>query len=120
MAALKNWKRPSMNELPAPTEPYIHADRRRQQRYNTIFIVGVAFLGFTIAFAKVTESIKFYGMPAFAKKTGYVSKYETKTENDEDGFKQGELHCKLSIQGVLDLRHASILYASFQFYITGY
>ena len=95
MAALKNWKRPTMNELPAPTEPFIHADRRRQQRYNTVFIVGAAFLGFTIAFAKVTESIKFYGMPAFAKKTGYVSKYETKKDDDEDDVViQGKMHCK--------------------------
>jgi hypothetical protein len=23
MAALKNWKRPSMDELPAPTVPYV-------------------------------------------------------------------------------------------------
>ena len=40
-------------------------------------MVGVAFLGVTIAFAKVTGTIKFYSTPSFAKKTGYVSKYES-------------------------------------------
>ena len=66
MASLKNWKRPSMDELPAPTEPYIHADRKRQRHYNTVLFVGAAFLGFTIAFAKVSGIVQFYGTPSFA------------------------------------------------------
>ena len=37
----------------------------------------MAFLGFTISFAKVSGIIRFYGTPDFAKKTGYVSKYES-------------------------------------------
>jgi hypothetical protein len=45
-----------------------------------ILLAGVAFLGFTISFAKVSGIIKFYGTPDFAKKTGYVSKYESEDE----------------------------------------
>ncbi len=37
----------------------------------------MAFLGVTIAFAKVSGIIKFYATPPFAKTLNYVSKYES-------------------------------------------
>ena len=40
-------------------------------------LAGVAFLGATIAFVKVSGVIQFYSTPSFAKNLGYVSKYES-------------------------------------------
>ena len=46
----------------------------------------MAFLGATIAFAKVSGTIKFYSTPEFAKTINYVSKYESEAEGGgEDG-----------------------------------
>ena len=35
MAALKNWKRPSMDELPAPTIPYVQVINKEKLNVST-------------------------------------------------------------------------------------
>ena len=94
MASLKNWKRPSMDELPAPTEPYIHADRKRQRHYNTVLFVGAAFLGFTIAFAKVSGIVQFYGTPSFA--------YDNLPKNATKDGSKGSVVCYCKLNNSLD------------------
>ena len=61
--AVRNWKRPSMDEYMAPTELYSHANAKRQSRYNMMLVTGTAFLGFTIAFGTVMDLIEMRGTP---------------------------------------------------------
>lgn len=54
-------------------------------------LVGAAFLGVTIAFAKVSGIIKFYSTPSFAKNLNYVSKYEPKGDDGGVGATEEEI-----------------------------
>ena len=44
MAALKEWKRPSMDEYLGPKEPYAQGNAKRQKGYNMQLVGGVGFL----------------------------------------------------------------------------
>ena len=63
MAAIKNRKRPSMDEIAIPSEPWAQVNAKRQTRYNTILALGLSALVSTIAFVKISGSIPFYGTP---------------------------------------------------------
>ena len=53
MAAIKNWKRPNMNEMPEPCMPFKQAHSQISSANNMQFLVGTSalaaaiFVGFT-------------------------------------------------------------------------
>jgi len=70
--ALENWKRPSIDELGVPSEPWRKVFDRNQKRYNLYLIAGTGFLGGTVAI--LANTVELNSEPAFLKKTGYVTK----------------------------------------------
>lgn len=52
MAAVKNWKRPSMDEYLAPSESWAKAYAQRQAASMRILAFGATFLVATIAFGR--------------------------------------------------------------------
>jgi len=48
LKALENWKRPSIDELITPKEPWRHVHERNQKRYNAQLLVGASVFGATV------------------------------------------------------------------------
>ena len=44
MAAIRNWKRPTMDEFPAPTMPYKQAVEQTNKNNNMMLVAGTAAL----------------------------------------------------------------------------
>jgi hypothetical protein len=63
MAAVKNWKRPSMDEYLAPSQPFAQVNNPRQNRYNMTLAFGVVFLASTMSFGYVMDLIEMRGTP---------------------------------------------------------
>lgn len=72
--AVQNWKRPSLDEMGVPTESWTMVNATRQVRYNAQLASGVAFFGFTLAFAHYNDLIELRGTPPCAYSTGYSVK----------------------------------------------
>jgi len=63
--ALKNWKRPSIDELTVPRDPWQRVFDKNQKRYNTQLMLGVGVLtGTVFVFA---NSVHFNTTPEFLK-----------------------------------------------------
>ena len=55
MAALENWKRPTLDEMGVPEEAWSQDFARRNARYNIYLAVGIAFFSFTMFFGYSTN-----------------------------------------------------------------
>ena len=60
--ALKDWKRPSVEELTVPREPWAKVHRRNQRKFNLQLAVGVVLGGYT-AFT-LFHNVVFNGTPS--------------------------------------------------------
>ena len=54
MAAVKNWKRPSMDEMPEPCMPFKQAQSQMQSQNNMMLLIGTGALSAAI-FVGVTS-----------------------------------------------------------------
>jgi hypothetical protein len=63
MAAVKNWKRPSMEEYGVPKESWEHVNRKNQSKYNMYLAGGIVFFGVTMTVAKVSGLFFFNTTP---------------------------------------------------------
>merc|ERR1719186_1818702 len=79
---LQNWRRPSIDEMTVPKEPWQRVHDRDQRRFNMHLIGGVLFSGATVLF--ISQTVDFNTTPTFAKKTGIVTKLEP-VEDSEGG-----------------------------------
>ena len=48
MAAIKNWKRPSMDEMPEPCMPFSQANAKAQAKNNMQLVIGTSALAAAI------------------------------------------------------------------------
>ncbi len=55
--AISNWKRPTMEELPVPSEPWAQVNARENKRYNMQLAVGTLFLAGTVVFGLASGHI---------------------------------------------------------------
>ena len=60
--ALRDWKRPSVEELTVPREAWSKVDRRNQRKFNLQLAIGVIFGGYT-AFT-LFHNVLFNGTPS--------------------------------------------------------
>lgn len=68
--ALENWKRPSMDEMLAPKEPWSHVHQRNQKKFNAQLLVGSTAFGVTLFF--LCTQYNFNSTPDY-KKVHYSS-----------------------------------------------
>ena len=78
--ALQNWKRPSIDEIFVPKEPWGRVHGRNQKRYNAQLAAGVLFFGGSVLVA--ANTVELNGTPHFVHKTGFVT---TLPETGEPG-----------------------------------
>jgi len=82
MKALKNWKRPSIDEMMMPKEPWKRVYESNQKKYNLQLATGVVLLGGTILVA--VNTIRPNGTPDFLHSTAFVTKLpEGEVQEDE-------------------------------------
>ena len=72
MKALQNWKRPSIDEMLMPKEPWKRVYESNQKKYNMQLATGVVLLGGTILVA--VNTIRPNATPDFLHSTGFVTK----------------------------------------------
>ena len=63
MAAVKNYKRPSMDEYGVPTESWEVVNARTQKKYNTMLAAGAVFFSLTMAYCWQSDKTVFYTVP---------------------------------------------------------
>jgi len=89
MKALQNWKRPSIDEMLMPKEPWKRVYESNQRKYNMQLATGVVLLGGTILVA--VNTIRPNATPDFLHSTGFVTKLpEVAVQEDEAGGDEGE------------------------------
>ena len=82
--ALQNWKRPSIDEIIIPKEPWSRVHTKNQKKYNAQLLAGVALFGGTVLVA--ANTIKTNSTPEYTYKTGFVTKLP---ETGEEIFAAG-------------------------------
>eukprot|EP00092_Neocalanus_flemingeri_P034205 GFUD01037201.1.p1 GENE.GFUD01037201.1~~GFUD01037201.1.p1 ORF type:complete len:821 (+),score=315.46 GFUD01037201.1:82-2544(+) len=70
--AIQNWKRPSIDEIFVPKEPWARVHQKNQKRYNVQLVAGLALFGGTMLVA--SNTIFTNSTPDFVQKTGFVTK----------------------------------------------
>jgi len=82
LKALKNWKRPSIDEMLMPKEPWKRVYESNQKKYNLQLATGVLVFGGTVLVA--VNTIRPNGTPDFLHSTGFVTKLpEVVVQEDE-------------------------------------
>merc|ERR1719266_3138148 len=71
--ALQNWKRPSIDDLTVPTEPWGRVHARNQKKYTTHLLVGCTI--FPVSAITLYNTLFWNSTPTFLKDTGIVTKY---------------------------------------------
>merc|ERR1711962_424287 len=61
--AVQNWKRPTMDEYPVPTESWSVVKARTDRKYNGILAGGLIFFGLTSVFCWFDDRTVFYTVP---------------------------------------------------------
>merc|ERR1712018_814654 len=61
--AVQNWKRPTMDEYPVPTESWAVVNARTNKKYNTLLAAGATFFGLTSVFCWFDDRTVFYTVP---------------------------------------------------------
>jgi len=79
--ALKDWKRPAIDELEEPRESWSEVYKRNQRKFTLQLIIGVAMFGFTLS--TIYRNITLNGTPEFVRKTDFHTK-EAPSEIRED------------------------------------
>ena len=67
LKALQNWKRPSIDEIFIPKEPWSRVYARNQKKYNAQFAAGLALFGGTVLVAANTVNTN--STPRFVQST---------------------------------------------------
>lgn len=70
--ALKNWKRPSIDDILVPKEPWSRVHQRNQKKFNIHLLSGVTVFGGTVLV--IANLVNFNPTPTFVQNTGFVSK----------------------------------------------
>merc|ERR1719266_2387869 len=71
--ALQNWKRPSIDDLTVPTEPWGRVHARNQKKYTTHLLVGCTV--FPVSAITLYNTLFWNSTPTFLRDTGIVTKY---------------------------------------------
>jgi len=79
--ALKDWKRPTIDELEEPRESWSEVYKRNQRKFTVQLIIGVTMFGLTLS--TIYRNITLNGTPEFVHKTGFHTK-EAPPEIRED------------------------------------
>merc|ERR1712212_1374879 len=61
--SVQNWKRPSMDEYPVPTESWSVVQARTNKKNNLVLASGVITFALTIAYCWQSDYTVFYGVP---------------------------------------------------------
>jgi len=77
--ALQNWKRPSIDEIIIPKEPWGRVHAKNQKKFNGQLAAGLALFGGTVLVA--ANTIQTNNTPDYLRKTGFVTKL---TESELD------------------------------------
>ena len=70
--ALQNWKRPSIDDLTVPTEPWARVHARNQKKFNMHLLVGATV--FPISAITLYNTLVWNTTPTFLRDTGYITK----------------------------------------------
>merc|ERR1711971_543114 len=71
--ALENWKRPSIDDLTVPTEPWARVHARNQKKFNIHLLIGVTV--FPVSVVTLYNTLFWNSTPTFLRDTGIVTKY---------------------------------------------
>merc|ERR1719460_3516513 len=71
--ALQNWKRPSIDDLTVPTEPWARVHARNQKKFNIHLMIGATV--FPISAITLYNTLFWNSTPTFLRDTGIVTKY---------------------------------------------
>ena len=61
--AVKNFKRPTMDEYGVPTESWAVANARNQKKYSSVLAAGTAFFAVTMAYCWQSDKTVFNTIP---------------------------------------------------------
>merc|ERR1711971_442867 len=79
------WKRPSIDDLTVPTEPWARVHARNQKKFNIHLLIGVTV--FPVSVVTLYNTLFWNSTPTFLRDTGIVTKYgavEAAADTDEE------------------------------------
>ena len=81
--AVKNWSRPSIDEMTVPRDPWQRVFDKNQKRYNAHLLAGLAiFSGTTLV---LSANVFFNATPDYLKDVKYSTKTPSKSEDEAEG-----------------------------------
>merc|ERR1712080_675773 len=80
--ALQNWKRPSIEELGVPKEPWNRVHDANQKKFTKQLLAGLVVFPTTVII--VNNQVFFNGTPTFVRETGFSSKFEAAAVVEEE------------------------------------
>lgn len=88
--ALKNWERPSIDEMTIPKDPWKRVFDKNQKKYNAQLMVGVGV--FSATATVIVNSVYWNTTPDFLKSVNPVTKLPTavssSSDEDDDGDRE--------------------------------
>ena len=80
--AVKNWERPSIDEMMVPRDPWQRVFDKNQKRYNAHLLAGLAiFSGTTLV---LSANVFFNATPDYLKDVKYSTKTPSKDEDKDE------------------------------------